>query len=92
MTARGGRPNELADGVADTLITLDVVARRVGVGFHSQRQRHLPRSKTDSGRTTTLVSSASVVAVVTVLCRVGDCFANLLRLVLVRIRPTPRFP
>ena len=48
----------------------------------------MPTSKTDSSETTTWVSSASVAAVVTVLCLVGDCFASQLRLVLVKIRPS----
>ena len=39
------------------------------------------------GSSTTWVSSASVAAVVTVLCRAGDCFASQLRLVLVKIQP-----
>ena len=71
--------------IAETFVTMGVVARRLGDGFHSLRHRHLPTSNADSSRTTTWVSSASVAAVVTVLCREDDCFASQLRLVLMKI-------
>ena len=71
-----------------TFVTLDVVARRVGDGYHSPRDRHVPTSKADSSGTTAWVSSASVAVVVTVLCRVDDCFASQLRRVLMKIRPS----
>ena len=73
---------------AETFVILGVVARRVGDVFHSPRHRHLSMSKADSGGTTTCVSSASAAAVVTVLCRVDDCFASQLSLVLVKIQPS----
>ena len=72
--------------VAETFVALGGVARRVGDGFHSPRHRHVPTSKADSSGTTTWVSSASVAAVVTALCRVDDGFASQLRLVLVKIQ------
>ena len=45
------------------VVTLGVLARRVGDGLHSPRHLHLPTSKATSGGTTTCVSSASVAAV-----------------------------
>ena len=74
--------------IAETFVTLDVVARRVGDGLRSPRHRHVSTSKADSCGTTTRVSSASIAAVVTVLCGVGDCFAGQLRLVLGKIQPS----
>ena len=88
----GGRPSELADGrslgIAETFVALGVVAQRVGDGFHLRRHRLPPTSKADSIRTTTRVTSASDADVMTILCRVEDCFASELRLVLVKIQPS----
>ena len=74
--------------IAEIFVTLGVVARRVGDGFYSPRHRHLPTSKADSSGTSTWVASASVAAVVMVLCRVDECFASQLRPVLVKIQPS----
>ena len=52
------------------------------------RHRHLPTSQAEPIGATTGVSSASVAAAVTVLCRVDACFASQLRLVLVKIQPS----
>ena len=49
---------------------------------------YVPTNKADFSGTTTWVSSASVAVVVTVLCRVDDCFASQLGLVLDKIQPS----
>ena len=74
--------------IVDSFVTLGVVARPLGDGSHFPRHQHLPTSTADSSGTPTRLTSASVDAVVTVLCRVDDCFASQLRLVLVKIRPS----
>ena len=75
-TEAADRTSLLTPVVAETFVTLRVVTRPLGGGFHFPGHGHLARGKAGSVTTTTWATSARVIAVVTILCLVDDCFAS----------------